>query len=122
MLKKLAMLLLLALAACGDPAQFRPAKGVRDAPAAKTAYRVKESMCDSIGFVIKARSVDDIAETTANHGGTEYKILDDFGHTTVETDFTGSTVAARNLSVTQGHASSSEEVHHAYTAEAYRCP
>ena len=122
-MKKLAPALLVVLAACGDPAQFRPAKGVKDAPAAKTAYRVKDSACSSIGFVIKASSIEAIAETTANHGGTEYKILDDFGHTTVETDFTGTNLAVtRNLSVTQGHASSSEEKHHAYTAEAYRCP
>ena len=112
------MLLLFTATACGDPAQFRPAKGVKDLPSSKTAYRVKDSSCNSIGFVIQGKSIEDIAETTANHGGTEYKVLDDFGHTTVETDF----AASQSFGVTQGHASSSEQKHHAYTAEAYRCP
>jgi hypothetical protein len=73
----LPLLLALALAACGDPAEFRPAKGVKDSPAAKTAYRVPTAPdgCDVIGYVIHATSLEDIAETTARHGGTSYRIL-----------------------------------------------
>lgn len=113
----LAAILMLGAAGCLDPAEFRPAKNAKDLPSAKTSYRVKESVCDSIGFVIRAKSIEDIAETTANHGGTEYKILDDFGHSTIETDF----AATQSFGVTQGHASSVEQTHHSYTAEAYRC-
>jgi hypothetical protein len=42
--------LLLALAVCGEPAELRPAKGVKDSPAATTAYRVPHG-ARSGGFV-----------------------------------------------------------------------
>jgi hypothetical protein len=115
-MKKLATMMMLTLAAC-DPAEFRPAKGVKDSPSTKTAYRVKESTCDPIGFVIKAPSIEAVSETTANHGGTEFKVLDDFGHTTVETDF----AATQTFGVVHGSATSREQKNHSYTAEAYRC-
>lgn len=64
-----------------DPARFRPAKGVKEEPSVPTAYRVpadKEG-CKDLGFVIEAASIDAVAATAANHGGTHYRILDDFG-------------------------------------------
>ena len=112
-------LALLALVACSDPADFRPAKGVRDLPSVKEAYRVKEAdpAFDSIGFIKRARSIEDIATTTANNGGTHYRVLDDQQSATVETDFT----AAKTFGVVNGSASSRVEKHHLFTAEAYRC-
>ncbi len=125
-MKNLTPILVLTLAACSDPAVFRPAKGVKDMPAAKIAYRVKDSTCDKIGFVTSAESIEDVAETTAKHGGTEYKILDDFGYTSIETGSVAghSSVPGQvaSLGVTHGHASSREAKRHSYSAEAYRCP
>jgi len=115
---------LLALAAlsaiaCSDPAEFRPAKGVKDLPSQKTAYRVQESTgdCLRIGFVVRARAIEDIAETVANHGGTHFKVVDDRSHVTTETDF----VARQSFGVVHGSSSSYDVKHHRYTAEAYRC-
>jgi len=79
-MKKLALALVL-LIAC-DPAEFRPAKGVKDLPSAKAAHRVHDSTCESIGFVIKAESIEDIATTAAHHGATEFKVLNDRVSTT----------------------------------------
>lgn len=104
-------------AACGDPADFRPAKGVRDLKPAKVAYRVQESVCESIGFVKRAETIADIAETVANNGGTEFRVLSDNQSETVETDFR----VAKSFGVTHGTASSRVEKHHLFTAEAYRC-
>jgi hypothetical protein len=116
----------LTLFACGESAQFRPAKGVKDLPVEKTSYRVKELdpswSCTSIGFVVEAPSIDEIAETTASNGGTHYRVLEDFGHATLETDFNGTrTSPIAGLTTTQGHATSRIEKHHKYVAEAYRC-
>jgi hypothetical protein len=106
------------VAAC-DPAEFRPAKGAHDLPSTNTAYRVQEDQdaCDDIGFVTKAKSVDAVAVTAANHGGTHYRILDDFGHSTVETETAGGYGYGRF------HANSSSEVvkHHSFTAHVFRC-
>lgn len=104
-------------AGCGDPADFRPAKGVHDLEPAKVAYRVQESVCESIGFVKRAETIEDIAETVANNGGTEFRVLNDNQSETVETDFR----AAKTFGVTHGSASSRVEKHHSFTAEAYRC-
>lgn len=35
--------------------------------------------CDDIGFVVKAPSIEDIADAAADHGGTHFRILDDLG-------------------------------------------
>lgn len=115
-----ALLTLILVVATGcDPAEFRPAKGVKDLPSAKTAYRVQEDQesCDDIGFVIKASSVDDIAETAANHGGTHYRVLDDFAHSTVETD----TVGMGRGGVFVANSSSAVVKHHKFTARVFRC-
>ncbi len=108
------------LAGCSsDPAQFRPAKGARDLPSVKDAYRIQEvdPTCDEIGGVIAGRSVDDVATTAANHGGTHYRILNDFSHQTVETQTTG------GYGYGVMHAQSSSEVvkHHSLVARVYRC-
>jgi len=115
-----AFLALIPLLGAGcDPAEFRPAKGVKDLPAAKAAYRVQEDKegCRELGFVIKATSIDDIATTAANHGGTHYRILDDFGHAVVETETSGGYGYGRFSS-----SSTSEVVkHHNFTARVFSC-
>lgn len=108
---------LLGLTACSDPAEFRPAKGVKDLPSTKTAYRVQQSLCDAIGIIKSAESIEDIATTVANNGGTEFVVLHDQTSETVETDFR----AAKTFGVTRGHASSRVDQHHLYTAQAFRC-
>src|SRR4051812_17162298 len=114
-----ALMASLVVAGCGDPATFRPARNVSPYPAVPTAYRVKEpdSMCESIGFVIEATSIDHIARTTANHGGTHYRVLDDFGDTTIETN----TTAGQTFGVVHARSTSRAVQNHAFTAEAYRC-
>ena len=107
----------LLLSGCADPADFRPAKGAGDLKATKDAYRVPQSICDSIGFVKRAESIEDIARTVANHGGTEFVVLNDNQSTTVETDF----AATKTFGVVPGSASSRAEKHHLVTAEAFRC-
>lgn len=106
--------------ACSEPATFRPAKGVKEFPATKDAYRVNEERdgCFDIGFVIQARRVDDIAETAAAHGGTHYMILDDFGGTSVETDTSGSVT---RFGAIDAQSSSYAVKHHVYTARVYHC-
>ncbi|MDB4942643.1 MAG: hypothetical protein JWP97_2177 [Labilithrix sp.] len=106
--------------ACSDPARFRPAKGAKEYGATKDAYRVQDAKegCDELGFVVEAATVKDIAETAANHGGTHYRVLDDFGGTTVETD----TTASRGIFGTvDAHSSSYAVKHHVFTAKVYRC-
>lgn len=113
------LLVVILLAAGCDPAEFRPAKGVKDLPSAKAAYRVQEDKegCQELGFVIKASSVDAVAETAANHGGTHYRILDDFGRAVVETETVGGYGYGRFSS-----SSTSEVVkHHNFTARVFRC-
>jgi hypothetical protein len=103
--------------ACSDPADFRPAKGAENLKPTKTAYRVPQSVCDSIGFVKRAESIEDIAETVANNGGTEFVVQNDNQSTTMETDFQ----ATKTFGVVHGTASTRAERHHVYTAEAFRC-
>lgn len=121
---------LLVLVGCSDPAEFRPAKGVKDLSAVTTAYRIKQADldnmgCDELGGVIKAASIDDVAVTAANHGGTHYLINDDFGHSTVETDTVGGYSGAIGGGVSNGAfvASSTSEIvkHHRFVARVYRC-
>ena len=110
------------LMACGsDPARFRPAKGAGSFPAAKTAYRVEAPSdgCEAIGVVIEADSIDDIASTAANHGGTHYRVLDDFGGTSIETTGSATHVGWGNY---VGRSTSREVKRHWYTAQVYRCP
>ncbi len=110
----------LILAGCSDPARFRPAKGVREFPSAKDAYRVQEPKdgCTELGFVIDADRVEDIAITAARHGGTHYQVLDDFGGSSVETDTTAGRGAFGTI---HAHSSSYAVKHHAFTARVYRC-
>ncbi len=115
-----AWLLAVTVVACGDGfAEFRPAKGIRDLPSSKAAYRVQSvgADCERIGFVVRATSVEEIADVVADHGGTHYVVLTDQASTSTETDI----VASRNFGVTHGHASSTDVKHHRFTAEAYRC-
>ncbi|MBX3191908.1 MAG: hypothetical protein KF819_33260 [Labilithrix sp.] len=109
----------MALVACGDAAEWRPAKGAADFPAEKTSYRVKEAdpTCTSLGYVIKASSIDQVAETAANHGATHYKLLEDFKHVTLETET--SAYGGRNWAV--ANSTTSAVTHHKFVAEAYRC-
>lgn len=90
-----------------------------DLPAQKTAYRVKQadSMCDKIGFVIQAESIEDIAATVANHGGTHFRVISDNGTPTVETD----TIGSQAFGVVHAHSTSRVVQNHVYIAEAYRC-
>lgn len=111
-------LLLLLLATGCDPAEFRPAKGAREQSSVKEAFRVKdEPGCPSLGFVREAASIEDVASTAARHGGDTYRVIEDFGHTSVETDTVGRYGAGAFVAQ-----SSSETVsHHRYVAEVYRC-
>jgi len=102
------------LEAC-DPAEFRPARGVHDYPSEKTSYRVREiePSCELIGHVVHTGNLDSIAETVANHGGTHYRIVDDFGGESLEIGW--------NSYSGGGNASARKVKHHEYAAEAYRC-
>jgi hypothetical protein len=104
-------LALASLAGCGDPATFRPAKGVHDMPEVKTAYRVKVKPegCVSLGFIDAEGqgAIENIAETAARHGANNYLIaLDTAEEVEIERGITGA-VARPN---------------HKYVAEALRCP
>lgn len=111
--------LTLGLLACGDPAEFRPAKGAHDMPSVATAYRIQDASegCPDIGGIVDARSVDDVAATAARHGGTHYRILNDFADSSVETN----TTAAKNFGIVHAHSTSREVTRHAYSARVYRC-
>jgi hypothetical protein len=104
---------------CSDPATFRPAKGLKDYPSTKSAYRVQEPQdgCTELGFVIKASSISDIAETAASHGGTHYQVLDDASSSSTETD----AVATQSFGIIHARSSSYEVKHHGYIARVYRC-
>lgn len=81
---------LLLLASCAsDPAEWRPARGVGDLPAAKDAYRIPQAQegCRSIGVVHAEGStvLADIATTAARHGGTHFVVRGDVRDTHYET-------------------------------------
>lgn len=105
-------LLGLGLVACSsDPATFRPAKGATDAPATKTAYRVKQvpPECTSIGYVNAdgPTALEDIAQTAAHHGANTYLISNDDADERVG-KVSGDEIVSRT--------------NHRYVAEVYRCP
>ena len=108
----------LVLLGCSDPATFRPARGAKDSPSVKNAYRVHgDPGCDDIGGVVEATSIDDVAETAANHGGTHYQIMNDFGDASLETETHG------GYGYGAFHAQSTSRVvkHHVFVARVYRC-
>jgi len=114
---------LLALVACGDPAEWRPAKNAESFPAAKAAYRVPaaEPECQAIGVVHAegASALEDIATTTARHGGTHYVVRGDEREEHLETR---GAVTRVGSGLYVGHATTSRVVDRALWAEAFRCP
>lgn len=112
----------LVLVACGDPATWRPARGAKDYPAAKAAYRVEraDDGCDSIGVVHAEGSsvIDDIATTAANHGGTHYVIRDDQRDKYLETR--GGAVTGNGYALVRATTRVRED--RATWAEVFRCP
>lgn len=78
---RLGLFAVVLLAGCGDPAEWRPAKGAESAPATKAAYRVQaaEPECTSLGVAHAEgpAALDDIATTAARHGGTHYVVRGD---------------------------------------------
>lgn len=114
---------LVALTACSGDVEFRPAKDAHDLPATKAAYRVKKvedvDGCRSIGFVRNAESIEELADTTAKNGGTHYRVLEDYGSVTFETDGVSNQWGATGITT---HSSTTRAVkHHRYIAEAYLC-
>ena len=112
-------MLVLAAAGCGEWAEFRPAKGLNDLPSVDDAYRVHDDMpeCREIGYIVRGSSIDEVARTAASNGGTHYRILDDFGHETVETSSAGT----YGRGYYGGHSSSAVAKHHRLTARVFRC-
>lgn len=113
-----------AAAGCiGSSADWRPARGSADLPAKKVAYRVKQEgpMCQHIGFVTHARSIESLADAVAEHGGTHFVVLDDYATQTVETDSYGSATRVGNVAFGSAHASSEVVEHHVFTGEAFLC-
>lgn len=111
-----------ALVACSDPAEWRPAKSAKDYPATKDAFRVQHAPaeCESIGVVHAegAGSIDDIAKTAAKHGGTHYVVGLDVDHPEQVTTTTGSTYGGAFVA----NSRSETEHHRTVRAEVYRCP
>lgn len=113
--------LVVSVIGCSDPADFRPAKGAESLPSVKEAYRITKEedveACRSIGFVKRARRIEDIATTVANNGGTHYRVLNDQQSASMRTNFT----VTKTFDGAEGTASTYAVKHHLYTAEAYRC-
>lgn len=110
--------LVVAIAGCNDPADFVRAKGAADFPSTSIAYRLFSvgSDCTSIGTVEHGPSIQAIAVTVANHGGTHYVITDE---RMVEEYVT----SGQNLGgAAYAHQTSNLARRKQYTAEAYRCP
>jgi hypothetical protein len=99
------------VAACGDPAEFRPAKGAADMPPVKDAFRVKvaPNECVSLGYVDAQgpSGLNDIAATAARHGANTFVIHDDNTDERVTSREDGQLVTRTN---------------HKLVAEVYRCP
>ena len=110
---------LVATGCYGDPAEFRPAKGVRDLPSVKAAYRVQQAPdgCDDIGGVVEASSIEDIAVTAANHGGSKFHIINDAGRAVVETETKG----GYGYGSFNSNSTSAVVKHHRFIARVYRC-
>jgi hypothetical protein len=100
------------VAGCGDPASFRPAKGVAEQPATKDSFRVKAVApdCISVGYINAEgeRALHDIAETAARHGANSFLIRNDDGDERVTTRGDNAELVTRT--------------NHKLLAEAYRCP
>ena len=108
-----------ACASCGDPAQFQPAKGAKDLPSVNEAIRVAEAKpaCETIGLVVEAKTIDAIAATAANHGGTHFRVTSDFGGKVVGTE----TVTGQTFGEVHNRATVREVKEHHFVAEVYRC-
>jgi hypothetical protein len=109
---------LLAGSGCNDPADFARAKGAADFPSTSVAYRIfsVSSDCTSIGTVEHAATIQAVAVTVANHGGTHYLITDERYIQEVVTSgqSLGGAAYAQQTSTT----SRTKQL----SAEAYRCP
>jgi hypothetical protein len=110
------------LVGCRDPADFTPAKGVRDLPRTETATRtfLRPGGCMGIG-VVKGLSTADVAITVANHGGTHYFVTDErvlHEYTTSEEALDERVGKVAYSHQRQANIASTPET----TAEAYRCP
>lgn len=110
------------LAACGDPAQWRPAKTAKEYPSTKAAYRVQraDDTCESIGVVHAEGStpLDDISTTAARHGGTHYVVRDDRRDYSLETRSTATEVTP---GFAVGRSTTRVREDRATWAEVFRC-
>jgi len=115
--------LLVLLVGCSDPAVFRPARGVKDLPSVKVSYRIREAdpTCESRGFIVDATSIDDLAETAANHGATHYKVIEDVQGTAFDTEASGPGSRFGNVVIASGQFTTTARTTHRYVAEAFVC-
>lgn len=106
----------LALVACSDPASFRPAQGVADLPRTEKAYRIFDvsNDCKAIGDV-EGTTIQGIATTVANHGGTHFLVTDE---RVLQQYVTAQQSLAVGYSQSQGNLESMKQI----KAEAYVCP
>jgi len=104
------------LAACNDPASFRPAQGVADLPRTEKAYRIFEvsNDCKPIGD-LEGTTIQAIATTVANHGGTHFLVTDE---RVLQQYVSASPSLAVGYSQSQGRLESTKQI----KAEAYVCP
>lgn len=104
------------LAGCADPASFHPAQGVADLPRTEKAYRIFDvsNDCKAIG-TLEGTTVQALATTTANHGGTHFLVTDE---RVLQQYVTGQQSLAVGYSQSQGSLESMKQI----KAEAYVCP
>lgn len=113
------------MAGCAiDEADFRPARGARDYPAERDAYRAKSEAdvdgCESIG-VVHSRgahpTVEELAVTVRNHGGTHYIVRGEQHEDAYETTGTATRFGGGYLV----HARTEVDHMRSLWAQAYRC-
>lgn len=109
---------LLAGSGCNDPADFARAKGAADFPSTSVAYRIfsASSDCTPIGTVEHATTIQAVAVTVANHGGTHYLITDERFIQEVVTS--GQNLGGAAYAQQMSTVARTKQL----TAEAYRCP